>query len=244
MSDPIFPAADPDLPATLDACRRCGLWAPATRPVAGAGPRRAAIMLVGEQPGKHEDRTGRPFGGTAGRLLDRALTEASLARSEIHATYALKHIKRAAPGNQGNQGNPGGHPGAATPTRHEIDACRYWLEREIRSVAPRVIVAFGAVALRAVLDDPDAVVHRMPLPYRLPGGERVIATLAPAQVLRTRGADSRERAWQQIVEALRAARRLAQAADEAAPPGGGEPRAHAPSAVWIEPAGGGSVWHA
>ncbi|AJK46591.1 uracil-DNA glycosylase [Burkholderia plantarii] len=231
MSDPIFPAADPDLPATLDACRRCGLWAPATRPVAGAGPRRAAIMLVGEQPGKHEDRTGRPFGGTAGRLLDRALTEASLARSEIHATYALKHIQRAAPGSQ---------VGDAMPTRHEIDACRYWLEREIRSVAPRVIVAFGAVALRAVLDDPDAVVHRMPLPYRLPGGERVIATLAPAQVLRTRGADSRERAWQQIVEALRAARRLAQAADEAAPPGGGEPRV--PSAVWIDPARGGSAW--
>ncbi|MBI0328455.1 uracil-DNA glycosylase [Burkholderia plantarii] len=231
MSDPIFPAADPDLPATLDACRRCGLWESATRPVAGAGPRRAAIMLVGEQPGGHEDRTGRPFGGTAGRLLDRALTEASLARSEIYTTYALKHVKR---------GAPGGHVGDTAPTRHEIDACRYWLEREIRSVAPRVIVAFGAAALRAVLDDPDAVVHRMPLPYRLSGGERVIATLAPAQVLRTRGADSRERAWQQIVEALRAARRLAQTADEAAPPGG--PRAHAPSAVWIDPAGGGPAW--
>lgn len=234
MSEPIFPAADPDLPATLDACQRCGRWEHASRPVAGTGPRRAAIMLVGEQPGAQEDRSGQPFSGTAGRLLDRALTEASLARSETYATYALKHVRRDAPGSQG------GHVGAETPTRQEIDACRYWLEREIRSVAPRVIVAFGAVALRAVLDDPDAVVHRMPLPYRLPGGERVIATLAPAQVLRTRGADSRERAWQQIVEALRAARRLAQAADEAAPPG--EPRAHAPSAVWIDAAGSGSAW--
>ncbi|ACR28797.1 uracil-DNA glycosylase [Burkholderia glumae] len=209
MSEPLLPAADPDLPATLDACRRCELWASASRPVAGAGPRRAAIMLVGEQPDAQDDRSGQPFSGTAGRLLDRALTEASLARSETYATYALKHLRRDA----------AGRPRAdEAPAGHELDACRYWLEREIRSVAPRVIVAFGTAALRAVLDDPQAAVHRMPLPYRLPGGERVIATLAPAQVLRTRGADSRERAWQQIVKALRAARRIAQAADETAEP--------------------------
>src|SRR5437868_15272861 len=74
-------------------CRRCPLYKDATQAVPGRGPRRASLMLVGEQPGDQEDKAGLPFVGPAGRLLDRALADASIERDRIFLTNAVKHFK-------------------------------------------------------------------------------------------------------------------------------------------------------
>ena len=74
-------------------CRRCPLYKPATQVVPGEGPQRAPIMLVGEQPGDQEDRAGLPFVGPAGRMLDRALADAGIARNKVFVTNAVKHFK-------------------------------------------------------------------------------------------------------------------------------------------------------
>src|SRR3546814_7935510 len=66
----------------LGRCRACDLWRDATQTVVGEGPRSAALMLVGEQPGDKEDIAGKPFVGPAGHLLDRALEAAKVERSE------------------------------------------------------------------------------------------------------------------------------------------------------------------
>ncbi|MGC2947222.1 UdgX family uracil-DNA binding protein [Burkholderia ambifaria] len=193
-------ARDDEAPATLDACRRCGLWEHATQPVPGAGPTDARIMLVGEQPGDQEDRTGIPFVGAAGRMLDRALDEAGIERASVYVTNAVKHFKWEPRGKRRLH---------KTPTQREVAACRYWLERELAALGPRVIVALGATALRAVLQDNDATLERTRHPVRSPDGCLVVATYHPSYVLRTRGADSREQAYRMLVDALRTASRLA-----------------------------------
>ncbi|MGR3910281.1 UdgX family uracil-DNA binding protein [Burkholderia sp. SR8] len=205
------PEPDDDAPATLDACRRCSLWEHATQPVPGAGPTNARIMLVGEQPGDQEDRTGIPFVGAAGRMLDRALDEAGIDRKHVYLTNAVKHFKWEPRGKRRLH---------KTPAQREVAACRYWLQRELDTLAPRVIVALGATALRAVLQDNDATLERMRKPVRAPGGSVVVATYHPSYVLRTRGADSREHAYRTLVDALRTASRLARDTGDA--PGAAE----------------------
>ncbi|WP_175687216.1 UdgX family uracil-DNA binding protein [Burkholderia anthina] len=206
------PAAQPadasgDLhPKTLDACRRCTLWEHATQPVPGAGPADARIVLVGEQPGDREDRTGVPFVGAAGHVLDRALNEAGIERTSVYLTNAVKHFKWEPRGKRRLH---------KTPAQREVAACRYWLERELAALGPRVVVALGATALRAVLHDNAATLERTPTPVRSPDGCVVVATCHPSYVLRTRGADSREHAYRTLVDALRTASRLAGGRDGA-----------------------------
>ena len=74
-------------------CKACDLYKRGTQTVFGEGPRRAEIMLVGEQPGDAEDVAGHPFVGPAGKLLDRALAEAGIERSVVYVTNVVKHFK-------------------------------------------------------------------------------------------------------------------------------------------------------
>src|SRR5438309_9735546 len=74
-------------------CRACDLWHSATQTVFGEGPVHAPLMFVGEQPGDKEDLAGKPFVGPAGRILDRALEEAGIARDKAYVTNAVKHFK-------------------------------------------------------------------------------------------------------------------------------------------------------
>jgi DNA polymerase len=186
-------------PASLDACRRCALWHNATQPVAGEGAAHAAIMLVGEQPGDAEDVQGHPFVGPAGALLDKALADAGVARDKVYITNAVKHFKWTPRGKRRMH---------KTPAQREIDACGYWLEQEFRTVAPRVVVALGATALKAVLED-----SRLRLQDALGktiehGEHRVVATYHPSFALRAPDASTRERVYADIVAALRTAHRL------------------------------------
>jgi uracil-DNA glycosylase family protein len=89
----IVPANDYEaVRAAASDCRACPLWAPATQTVFGEGPIDADVMLVGEQPGDQEDLKGAPFVGPAGEVLDRALAEAGLDRTQVYVTNAVKHF--------------------------------------------------------------------------------------------------------------------------------------------------------
>jgi DNA polymerase len=114
---------------------------PATQTVFGEGPPAARMMLVGEQPGDQEDLGGRPFIGPAGRLLDRALAAAGIAREAAYVTNAVKHFKFVLRGKRRLH---------KKPVETEIAACHRWLELELELVQPRLVVALGATAARAL----------------------------------------------------------------------------------------------
>jgi uracil-DNA glycosylase len=123
-------------------CRGCHLWRGATQTVFGEGLKRSHVMFVGEQPGDQEDRQGRPFVGPAGRELDRALEAVGIARDDVYITNVVKHFKFEERGRRRIH---------QTPKRFEIDACRPWLDEELRVVDPSALVLLGATAAKALL---------------------------------------------------------------------------------------------
>src|SRR5580700_11528458 len=82
-----------ELKVTAKKCQACDLWKHATQTVVGEGLPNATIILIGEQPGNHEDLEGKPFVGPAGQLLDEALAEAGIDRKKVYVTNAVKHFK-------------------------------------------------------------------------------------------------------------------------------------------------------
>ena len=182
-----------ELRAAAASCRGCDLYENATRTVFGAGPADARMVIVGEVPGDQEDRKGEPFVGPAGRLLDRALDEAGIDRSLVYVTNAVKHFKFV-PAERGKRRIH------KTPSRTEVVACRPWLDAELDSVEPELVVALGATAAKSLLG-PDFRVTKqrgsvLPMPDR---EERVVATVHPSSVLR---ADDREAAYQGLLADL------------------------------------------
>jgi DNA polymerase len=124
-----------------DGCHGCPLWRDATQTVFGVGYKKAALMLVGEQPGDREDIEGEPFVGPAGRILARALQGAEIDRGEIYLTNAVKHFKWRARGKRRLH---------QTPRAGEIEACKPWLEAELDAVRPLAVLALGATAAKAL----------------------------------------------------------------------------------------------
>jgi DNA polymerase len=116
-------------------CRRCPLYKNATQAVPGEGRKSARVMLVGEQPGDKEDLAGRPFVGPAGRVLDRALADAGIPRTEVFVTNAVKHFKHEMRGKRRLH---------KRPNAYEIERCKIWLDLEGAIVKPLAIVALGA----------------------------------------------------------------------------------------------------
>jgi len=188
-----------DRPSSLDACRRCTLWQHATQAVAGAGPAHARIMLIGEQPGDQEDLMGKAFVGPAGQVLEAAIERAGLRRDQLYVTNAVKHFSWEPRGKRRLH---------KTPAQREIEACSYWLERELDSVRPAVIVTLGATALSAVLQRKTSLAEHLERPMDL-NGTTLIATYHPSYALRQH--DDVQR--QDIIEAL--ARALEQARQRA-----------------------------
>jgi DNA polymerase len=193
-------------------CRGCDLWERATQTVFGAGPPRATIVLVGEQPGDAEDRAGAPFVGPAGALLDRALDAAGIDRAHVYVTNAVKHFKWEPAGKRRIH---------KKPTAREIAACRPWLDAEIAVVRPHAIVCLGATAAQALLGAAFRVSRDRGRFVESSLAPRVLATTHPAAVLRAPGDDERRQAMAQLVRDLR---RVAQACARDArslPPGVG-----------------------
>jgi uracil-DNA glycosylase len=176
-------------------CRACGLWARATQTVFGDGPPAARILVVGEQPGNSEDLEGAPFVGPAGRLLDQALIDAGIDRTEVYLTNVVKHFKwRRAP-----SGKRRIH---ATPNRGEVGACRPWLEAEVDRIRPELIVCLGATAAQALLGRDFRVTREHGRVLESDLGP-TLATTHPSAILRA-GQD-RDALMRELVADLRAA---------------------------------------
>ena len=188
-----------DLPSSLDACRRCDLWRDATQAVAGAGPARARIMVIGEQPGDQEDLAGKAFVGPAGQVLDAAIGRAGLVRDQLYLTNAVKHFKWEPRGKRRMH---------KTASQREVEACFHWLERELDSVKPAVIVTLGATALSALLQQRTSLRDHLDAPLEL-DGVTVIATYHPSFALRQPDPEQRDKVVDAIVAALEQARKRA-----------------------------------
>ena len=194
------PASLDAIAAGVDACRRCHLWRDATQGVAGEGPARARLMIVGEQPGDQEDLAGRPFVGPAGQVFDRALAAAGVPRNEAYVTNAVKHFKHQLRGKRRLH---------KTPETPEIEACRWWLDAERQLVRPRVIVAMGATAARAVLGKAAPIGKLRGQALQLEDQAQGVVTWHPSYLLRVPDAEAKARAEAQFVEDLRLAWSLA-----------------------------------
>jgi uracil-DNA glycosylase family protein len=148
-----------------------------TQTVFGEGARSARIMIVGEQPGDQEDLAGHPFVGPSGRLLDSALERAGLDRGDAYVTNAVKHFKWVPDGS-------GKRRIHKTPASSEIRACHPWLEEEIALLEPRIILALGATAARALFGPTFRVTVQRGKTLRTPLAEAGFATVHPSAVLR------------------------------------------------------------
>ncbi len=186
----------------IDACRRCELWQHATQGVPGQGGRRARMLLVGEQPGDEEDRQGKPFVGPAGRTLRSALSEAGIPDDDVFLTNAVKHFSWEPRGKRRIH---------KTPTQQQIAACIDWLDAEIAAIRPRVIVALGATALRAVLGRRVTVGAARGQSLAHASGAHVVATWHPSAILRAPDEDGRAALNADLIADLKRARQLAQA---------------------------------
>ena len=194
--------AEPFLPQVLDIsslqsaarlCQGCPLYERATQTVFGEGPAHARVMLVGEQPGDQEDRQGRPFVGNAGKLLDKALEEAGLDRSEIYVTNAVKHFKWEERGKRRIH---------KKPNSEEIDACRPWLEAEIAVVKPEVIACLGATAAQCLMGRAFRVTADRGKFFQSRWTPYLTATVHPSSLLRIRVEADRNREYQSFVSDL------------------------------------------
>ena len=185
------------LPHDAAACRACELWRDATQTVFGEGSAEAELMLVGEQPGDHEDLAGHPFVGPAGRVLDEALAAAGIDRDDIYVTNAVKHFKWRARGARRIHDKP---------NRMEVAACRPWLDSELAVVQPRVLVLLGATAAQALLGTAFRVTRERGRPIAgTPFAEQVVATLHPSAILRVRDHAERREAKRGLAADLRTA---------------------------------------
>jgi DNA polymerase len=176
--------------AAAQKCRGCDLYKTATQAVFGAGPARARVMFVGEQPGDQEDRQGVPFVGPAGAMLDKALADAAIPRSEVYLTNAVKHFKWEPRGKRRIH---------KKPRASEIKACRPWLEAELRVVKPQILVCLGATAAQAVLGPQFKLMQNRGKVLE----ERVVATIHPSAVLRAPDSDARRAAYDSLVADLK-----------------------------------------
>ena len=188
-----------ELRDAVQSCTACDLYKDATQAVFGEGAPGAEVFLVGEQPGDKEDLAGRPFVGPAGRLLDDALAEAGIDRSQTYVTNAVKHFKWQGRGKRRIH---------QKPTWSESTACRPWLEAELETVRPRVVVALGATAAQSLLGKDFRVTKQRGEPLTSPFADHVVASVHPASILRQRDDAARQAEHAAFVDDLRVVARL------------------------------------
>jgi len=175
-------------------CHACPLWRYGTQTVFGQGPAAAQVMLIGEQPGLHEDREGVPFVGPAGQLLDRALGEAGLDRSALYLTNTVKHFKYE------TRGTAKLHKRANAA---EQAACRMWLAAELLRVKPKLVVGLGAMAAQTMFGNAFRITRERGVWRPLDEGTQGLATWHPSAVLRMPEEEKRHQAFAELVADLR-----------------------------------------
>jgi DNA polymerase len=125
-----------ELNEQIKTCRKCRLWRDAKNVVPGEGSLHAKVMLVGQNPGEEEDKTGRPFVGRAGKFLNAVLNKNGINRDDLFVTNVVKHKT----------------PKNRVPKPDEIAACMPYLTCQIREIKPEIIVLMGAVAWQVSRD--------------------------------------------------------------------------------------------
>ena len=181
-----------------DTCKGCDLYCNATQVVFGQGPSTAGVMFVGEQPGDQEDLAGKPFIGPAGKVLDRGLTDADIDRGEVYVTNAVKHFKFEQRGKRRIH---------SKPNAREMAACRPWLEAEIASVRPKLIVCLGATAAQSLMGPQFRISKDRGKLFADTGwAPAVIATNHPSAILRMPDEQAKEEAYQHFVSDLKLVR--------------------------------------
>jgi DNA polymerase len=155
--------------------------------------------MIGEQPGDEEDRQGRPFAGPAGRVLDRALEQAGIERSDVYVTNAVKHFKFEERGPRRIHKKPNGA---------EIRACEPWLEAEIRLIRPNVIVCLGATAAHAVFGNKFRLTEERGKLHQHPWARFALATIHPSALLRIPDRETRHEETRRFALDLTAVRKL------------------------------------
>lgn len=197
---PVAPSATlPDLKRAAANCAACDLYQRATQTVFGEGPPGAIVMFVGEQPGDQEDIAGRPFVGPAGKLLDQVLEEVGIDRSQVYVTNVVKHFKWIPAGKRRLH---------AKPNAREISACRPWLEAEIASVKPKVLVCLGATAAQTLLGRNFRVSRQRGELISSPLAPYAIATVHPSSLLRAPDEETRQQEKERFVGDLRRVAKL------------------------------------
>jgi DNA polymerase len=185
-------------------CRACPLWRRGTQTVFGAGPGKASVMFVGEQPGDREDRAGEPFVGPAGEVLDQALNDAGIGRQDTYVTNVVKHFKWTE-----GRGKRRLHQ---RPNSEEIAACRPWLDSELAVVQPEILVCLGATAAKALLGSKVRVTRDRGRFLESDLAPAVAVTVHPSSILRIDEDDERREARRALAADLR---RVAEALQKA-----------------------------
>lgn len=176
LNEPSFPEG------TLEAlrqdarhCTRCELHCRATQTVFGEGSQSARVMFVGEQPGDQEDLAGRPFVGPAGKVFDTVVNEVGLDRRAFYVTNAVKHFKYEPRGKRRIH---------QKPNQGEIQACRWWLTKEVELIKPSLVVAMGATAYYALTDHKEKLQEVRGIPIAMSSGCTLFVTVHPSYLLR------------------------------------------------------------
>jgi uracil-DNA glycosylase family protein len=175
-------------------CQACDLYKRGTQTVFGEGASKAALMLVGEQPGDVEDTSGHPFVGPAGKLLDRALADAQIDRATVYVTNVVKHFKWEPRGKRRIH---------KKPNAAEIEACRPWLDVEVQLVKPRAIICLGATAAQALLGRQFRITAHRGEFMASSLAPLVLATVHPSSILRAPDDEARHREMQRFTDDLR-----------------------------------------
>jgi len=154
-----------DLHAQVRICTLCLLSRSRTRAVPGEGPENATLMFIGEGPGFHEDKSGRPFVGAAGQFLEELLAGIGMSRDQVYITNVVKCRP----------------PANRDPLPDEIEACRPYLDRQVELIRPRVIVTLGRYSMARYFPDAKiSAVHGKP---RKVGGVLYYPMFHPAAAL-------------------------------------------------------------
>lgn len=183
----------------IQRCRGCDLYRYATQAVFGEGPRAARLVLVGEQPGDEEDRQGHPFVGPAGKLLDEALAEAGILRSDVYVTNAVKHFKFEERGRRRIH---------KKPRASEVKACNPWLEAEMLLLKPEVIVCLGATAAQLLLGSKFRLTQERGRWMEHAWAPHVTATIHPSAILRAPDPEQRHQEYRKFVGDLTGVRNV------------------------------------
>jgi len=196
----------PQLQEAAQKCRGCDLYRHATQAVLGEGPERARVVIIGEQPGDKEDLAGKPFVGPAGALLDRALADAGIDRSDVYITNAVKHFKFEERGKRRIH---------KKPSETEIVACRPWLDAEFSRLQPEIVVCLGATAARAIIGKQHRVLKDRGQFFPHPTAGTVTSTVHPSAILRAPTPEERHAAYDAFVADLTGVRAKMQKAARA-----------------------------